>query len=56
VAVDRILQRLQSLVVRRFNKLMSARRVATRSRNSAESFMGFIYFKSIEPWLCNFST
>ena len=55
VAVDRTLYRLRNLVERCFNKLKNARRVATRSDKTAESFLGFIDITSIRLWLRHLS-
>lgn len=56
VAVDRTLYRLRNLVERCFDKLKSARRVATRYDKTAESFLGFIDITSVRLWLRDLST
>ncbi len=56
VGVDRPLYRLRNLVVRCFNKLKNARRVATRYDKTAESFLGFVDITSIRIWLRHLST
>jgi transposase len=56
VAVDRSLYRLRNLVERGFNKLKTARRVATRYDKTAESFSGFIDITSIRLWVRHLST
>jgi transposase len=56
VAVDRRLYKLRNLVERCFNTLKNARRVATRSDKTAESFPGFIDITSIRLWLRHLST
>jgi len=56
VGVDRSLYRLHNLVERCFNKLKTARRVATRYDKTAESFLGFVDITSIRLWLRHLST
>ena len=50
VGVDRSLYRLRNLVERCFNKLKTARRVATRYDKTPESFLGFVDIASIRLW------
>ncbi len=56
VAIDRTLYRLRNLIERCFNKLKTARRVATRYDKTAESFLVFIDITSIRLWLRHLST
>ena len=50
VGVDRSLYRRRNLVERCFNKLMNARRIATRYDKTPESFLGFVDITSIRLW------
>ncbi|SNR69699.1 Transposase DDE domain-containing protein [Puniceibacterium sediminis] len=56
VGFDHSLYALRDLVERCFNKLKSARRVATRYDNTSESFQVFIDIVSIRPWVALLST
>lgn len=56
VGVDRSLNRLHNLVERCFNKLKSARRVATRYDKTAESFLDFVDITLLRLWLRHLST
>ena len=56
VAVGRRLYRLRNLVDRCFNKLKSARRVATRYDKIDESFLSFVDITSIRLWIRHLST
>lgn len=56
VAVDHTQYRLRNMVERCFNKLKSARRVATRYEKTTESFLGFVDITSIRLWFRHLST
>ncbi|SHF42852.1 Transposase DDE domain-containing protein [Ruegeria intermedia] len=56
IGVDHFLYSLRNLVERCFNKLMNARRVATRYDKTADSFLGFVAITSIRLWLRHLST
>lgn len=51
VGADHSLYSLRNLVERCFNRLMNARRVATRYDKTAESFLSFIDIVSIRLWI-----
>jgi transposase len=56
VGMDHSLYSVRNLIVRCFNKLKSAHRVAPCDHKTAESFLGFMDIASIRLWLRLLST